>query len=126
MKHLSTASAKGKFFKVLHGTSDAQIAMMTLKPGQSTADEPVNEHPRCEQWMFILSGSGRAIVEKRRVTLKANSLLVIDKGEAHRITNTGRSPMVTLNLYVPPAYTKSGELRTLAKVPTLLSALKIK
>jgi len=61
MKHLSTASAKGKFFKVLHGTSDAQIAMMTLKPGQSTADEPVNEHPRCEQWMFILSGSGRAI-----------------------------------------------------------------
>ena len=126
MKHLSTASAKGKFFKVLHGTSDAQIAMMTLKPGQSTADEPVNEHPRCEQWMFIISGSGRAIVEKRRVTLKANSLLVIDKGEAHRITNTGRSPMVTLNLYVPPAYTKSGELRTLAKVPTLLSALKIK
>ena len=126
MKHLSTASAKGKFFKVLHGTSDAQIAMMTLKPGQSTADEPVNEHPRCEQWMFILSGSGRAIVGKRRATLTANSLLLIEKGEAHRITNTGRSPMVTLNLYVPPAYTKSGELRTLAKVPTLLSALKIK
>src|SRR5207247_868095 len=126
MKHLNAGAAKGKFFKVLHSTSDAQVAMMTLKPGQSTTDEPVNEHPRCEQWMFILCGTGRAITDKRRITLKTNSLLVIDKGEAHQITNTGKSPMATLNLYCPPAYTKSGDLRMMARVPTLLSALKIK
>ena len=34
---------------------------------------------------------------------------LIEKGEAHRITNTGRSPLVTLNFYVPPAYTSEGE-----------------
>ena len=125
MRHIATGSVRS-FFKILTASRSAQAAMMTLKPGQSTTEEPVNEHPRCEQWMFILSGTGRAIVGKRRVALKANSLLVIDKGEAHQITNTGRSPMVTLNLYAPPAYTKSGDLRVIAKVPTLLSALKIK
>jgi hypothetical protein len=38
----------------------AQAAMMTLRPGQSSSDEPVNEHPRCEQWLFVIAGAGRA------------------------------------------------------------------
>ena len=109
MRVLNAASAKGKFFKVLHSTSDAQAAMMTLKPGQSTIDEPVNEHPRCEQWLFVIKGAGRAIVGKRTVALKTNSLLMIEKGEPQKITNTGKSPLVTLNFYVPPAYTKGGD-----------------
>jgi mannose-6-phosphate isomerase-like protein (cupin superfamily) len=100
--------------------------MMTLRPGQSSSDEVVNEHPRCEQWLLVLSGAGRATVEKRRVALKEGSLLLIEKGEAHRITNTGKRPLVTLNLYAPPAYTKGGDLRTVAKIPTLKTALGVK
>ena len=98
--------------------------MMTLRPGQNTSDGPVNEHPRCEQWLFVVSGAGRAVVGKSRVPLKANSLLVIEQGEPHQITNTGRSPLVTLNLYAPPAYTKSGDLKVIARVPTVRSLVK--
>ena len=98
--------------------------MMTLKPGQSTSEEPENEHPRCEQWLFVLRGTGRAVVGKRRVALKADSLLLIEKGEAHQISNTGRSPLVTLNFYAPPAYTKSGDLKWMARVPTVRAALR--
>ena len=97
---------------------------MTLRPGQSSSDEPVNEHPRCEQWLFVISGTGRATNGKRRVALKPNSLLLIEQGETHQITNTGRRPLVTLNLYVPPAYTDEGELKLLARVPTIRAALK--
>ena len=97
--------------------------MMTLRPGQSTSDEPENEHPRCEQWLFVLSGAGRAVVGERRVALKANSLLLIEKGEPHQIKNTGRTPLVTLNFYAPPAYTKAGDLKLLARVPTVKSLL---
>ena len=74
----------------------------------------------------MLSGSGRATVERRSVALKPNSLLLIEKSERHRITNTGRKPLVTLNFYAPPAYTKDGDLKLLARVPTLRSALKMK
>ena len=123
MRHISTGSRRS-FFSILHSTTDAQAAMMTLRPGQSTSDEPVNEHPRCEQWLFIISGSGKATLGKRRIALRAGSLLLIEKGEAHRIENTGKSPLVTLNFYCPPAYTKSGELKVLARVPTVRSVLR--
>ena len=58
-----------------------------------------------------------------RTTLKPNSLLLIEKGEPHQITATGKSPLVTLNLYTPPAYTKTGDLRTIARIPTVRGAL---
>ena len=125
MRHIPTGKHRS-FFKVLHSTTTAQAAMMTLRPGQSTSDKPENEHPRCEQWLFVLSGSGRAIVGNRRVAIKANSLLLIEKGEPHQITNTGKTPLITLNFYAPPAYTDDGDLRMLARVPTLMTALKLR
>jgi mannose-6-phosphate isomerase-like protein (cupin superfamily) len=118
MRHIAT----GKFrslFKVLHSTATAQAAMMTLRPGQSSSDEVVNEHPRCEQWLYVISGAGKATVGKRSLAIRANSLLVIEQGEAHKITNTGHKPLVTFNVYVPPAYTAQGDLKALARIPTL-------
>ena len=81
---------------------------MVLPPGRSTG-EPQNEHPASEQWLFVISGAGRARVKGRRVGLRENSLLLIEKGEIHQITNSGRRPLVTLNFYAPPAYTPDGE-----------------
>ena len=61
--------------------------MMTLRPGQSTSDQVENEHPRCEQWLYVIRGVGRATVGKQSVALKTGSLLLIENGEPHRITN---------------------------------------
>ena len=110
MRHISTTKSRS-MFDVLASTNSAQAAMMTLRPGQSTSDQPENEHPRAEQWLFVARGSGRAVVGKKRLSLKEGSLLLIEKGETHQITNTGRRALVTLNLYCPPAYTSSGEVR---------------
>ncbi len=108
---------------MLMSTSSAQAAMMTLQPGGSTGEDVENEHPNAEQWLFVVSGTGRARVEKRTVKLAANSLLLIEKGEAHKITNTGRSPLVTLNFYVPPAYKQSGDVRLSATNANLLRTI---
>ena len=45
--------------------------MMTLQPGGTSDDEPSNEHPRSEQWVFVLSGTGEALIGKRRGQLAA-------------------------------------------------------
>jgi len=100
-----------KQFDVLNSSRSTQAAMMTLQPGGASSDKPENEHPKSEQWLFVISGTGRAHVGGRRVALKPNSLLLIEKGEPHQIVNTGRSPMVTINFYSPPAYRNNGELR---------------
>jgi mannose-6-phosphate isomerase-like protein (cupin superfamily) len=113
MKHLKTGKSRAEF-ALLASTRSAQAAMMTLQPGGSTGEDVENEHPNAEQWLFVVSGTGKATVGRRSVKLAANSLLLIEKGEPHRIVNTGRSPLVTLNLYVPPAYKKSGDVKLAA------------
>ena len=125
MRHIATSAVRS-FFKVLHNTADAQAAMMTLRPGQSSSDSVENEHPRCEQWCYVVAGNGRGTVGKRTVALKPGSLLLIEKGEPHKVTNTGQKMLVTLNLYCPPAYRESGDVKLLARVPTLASTLKLK
>ncbi|CAN5700288.1 cupin domain-containing protein [soil metagenome] len=109
MKLISTAKHR-RTFEVLHSTRQTQAAMMSLRPGGASSDQSENEHPKSEQWLFVISGSGRATVSGRTPRLRAGSLLLIEKGEGHRIVNTGRSPLVTVNMYSPPAYRKDGEL----------------
>ena len=113
MKHIKTGLKRGQF-DVLAATRGAQAAKMILRPGAASDDEPSNEHPRSEQWLFVVSGTGEAVVGKRRgalrrVPLSANSLLVVEKGELHQIRNTGRRSLTTINIYVPPAYNDEGE-----------------
>ena len=112
MNHIATGSKRSQF-SLLWQSRSLQAAKMTLPPGGVSDDEPSNEHPKSEQWLFVISGVGRAITGKRheslrRTPLRANSLLVIEKGELHQIRNTGHSPLVTLNFYVPPAYDSLG------------------
>jgi mannose-6-phosphate isomerase-like protein (cupin superfamily) len=95
---------------------------MVLQPGGASDDEQSNEHPRSEQWLFVISGTGEAIIGKRRaslrrVALRENSLLVIERGELHQIKNTGRQALRTINVYIPPAYEKDLRPRHSARRP---------
>jgi len=110
VKHLSVLKHRAKF-KVIAQGSSSQAAMMTLKPGESSSDKPQDEHPKAEQWVYVISGSGRTKFNGRSVRLKEGSLLLIEKNEAHQICNTGRGLLVTLNFYAPPAYTENGNVR---------------
>jgi mannose-6-phosphate isomerase-like protein (cupin superfamily) len=114
MKHVKI-KAKRAEFKVLADGGSSQAALMVLAPGEATGDRPLNEHPAAEQWLYVVSGTGRAKSGGRGVRLGEGSLLLVQKGERHQVTNTGRSPLVTLNVYAPPAYTKDGEVRRAVK-----------
>src|SRR5688572_24428541 len=114
MKHIRTNSRAN--FEILHQTRSAQAAMMTLRPGGTSDEEPSNEHPSSEQWVFVISGSGEALVGKkqsslRRTKIRDGSILLVEKGELHQIKNTGRRMLVTLNFYMPPAYDSEGNPR---------------
>ena len=98
----------GAGFRVALGNRRSQAATMTLGPGDSEGG-PDNRHRGADQWLFVLSGTGLAIVNGRRVKLKAGSLVLIERGDRHEIRNTGRTPLKTLNVYVPPAYSKAGD-----------------
>src|SRR5437016_5634430 len=78
MKHVKT-SRDHEAFKVLAESRSAQAALMVLQPGESTG-APQNEHPRSEQWLFVMSGNGQILVDHRRLAIRKNSLVMIEKG----------------------------------------------
>jgi mannose-6-phosphate isomerase-like protein (cupin superfamily) len=98
----------GKGFRVAIDNARAQAAEMVIAPGDSEGG-PKNRHRGADQWLFVFSGRGRARVNGRRYALRAGSLLLIEQKDEHEITAFGREPLRTLNLYVPRAYTRSGD-----------------
>jgi mannose-6-phosphate isomerase-like protein (cupin superfamily) len=97
-----------KGFSVVLKNARAQAATMVIAPGESEGG-PDNAHRGADQWLFVLSGKGVGLLRNQKHPLKANTLLLIERGVKHEIKNTGKTPLVTLNVYVPPAYTKSGD-----------------
>ena len=100
----------GKGFAVALGNARGQAATMVIAPGDSEGG-PGNRHRGSDQWRYVISGTGSATMGRRRQALRAGTLLLIERGTTHEIRNTGRTLLKTLNLYVPPAYTASGDPR---------------
>src|SRR3954451_22466734 len=94
----------GKGFRVALGNRRSQAAEMVLPPGKSEGG-PGNRHRGADQWLYVVAGSGLAIVKGRRYRLSPGTLLLIEHGDTHQICNSGRSLLKTLNFYQPPAYT---------------------
>jgi mannose-6-phosphate isomerase-like protein (cupin superfamily) len=95
-------------FAVVLGNKRSQAAEMVLPPGKSEGDGQ-NRHRGADQWLYVVSGTGQAVVNGHRYRLRAGTLLLIERGDTHQIKNTGRGKLATLNFYVPPAYTADGE-----------------
>jgi mannose-6-phosphate isomerase-like protein (cupin superfamily) len=106
MKHVSVSYTKG--FHVLIGDDHSQAATMVIEAGgrEGGAD---NRHRGADQWLYVEGGSGEARINGHSYPIKAGSLVLIQRGDRHEILNTGRSPLKTLNFYVPPAYNADGD-----------------
>jgi mannose-6-phosphate isomerase-like protein (cupin superfamily) len=98
----------GQGFHVQSGNRRSQAATMTLPPGQSEGG-PDNRHRGSDQWLYVVAGTGIAVVNGRQHELSRGVLILVERGETHEIRNTGRRPLRTLNFYVPPAYRSNGD-----------------
>ncbi len=98
----------GKGFRTALTVRRAQAAEMVLAPGDSEGGAD-NRHRGADQWLYVVEGTGVAIVDGRRVALAPGRLLVIERGERHEIRNTGERPLKTLNFYSPPAFDDAGD-----------------
>jgi mannose-6-phosphate isomerase-like protein (cupin superfamily) len=98
----------GLGFRVALGNGRAQAAEMVLGPGQAEGGHD-NRHRGADQWLYVVAGTGVARVNGRRIALRPGTLLLIESRDRHEVKNTGRGLLRTLNVYVPPAYTRAGD-----------------
>ena len=106
MKHVQLELARE--FAVVAGNARSQAAEMVLAPGDSEGG-PDNRHRGSDQWLFVVSGEGSATIAGEIHVLRPGTLVLIERGETHEITNNGDEPLRTVNVYVPPAYSTAGE-----------------
>jgi mannose-6-phosphate isomerase-like protein (cupin superfamily) len=104
----------GEGFRVALGNRRSQAAEMVLPPGDAEG-HPCNRHHGADQWLYVIAGTGAAKINGKRHALKTGTLLLIERDDKHEIRNTGRGLLRTLNFYVPPAYSKSGDPLSPAK-----------
>ena len=76
---------------------------MVIAPKDSVGG-PDNRHESSDQWLYVMSGRGLALVDDEQVSLEPGTLLLIEAGERHQIINDEDEPLTTINVYAPPAY----------------------
>jgi len=90
-------------FRLSIANQHSQAAVMVIPPGSSEGG-PDNDHRASDQWVYVVDGTGAAIVNGHRYALKPGVILLIERGDRHELKATGRTSLKTVNIYVPPAF----------------------
>ncbi|GAB3022470.1 cupin domain-containing protein [Natronobiforma cellulositropha] len=106
MHHIDTDETSG-FFEVVGETERSKAAVMNLEPGQAVGG-PENRHPTSDQWLYVKSGRGTAVVEGESYDLRAGVLVCFEAGETHGLRNEGEKALETVSFYAPPDYHAEG------------------
>jgi mannose-6-phosphate isomerase-like protein (cupin superfamily) len=90
-------------FRLSVGNARSQGAVMVLPAGGKEGG-PDNNHRGADQWLFVVEGTGTAVINGHKTRLKTGMMVLIEAGDRHEIRNNGRSLLKTVSVYVPPAY----------------------
>jgi len=93
-------------FHVVAGNPRSQAAVAVLPAGE-TAGGLDDRHSDSDRWLYVVSGSGSAVVEGARHRLEPGTLLLIERNESLELVNQGSETLETVNVFVPPAYSIS-------------------
>lgn len=89
------------FRNVLQTTPNEQLVAMTLQPRENIGWEV---HPQ-DQFFYVESGTGLAIINNNRYHLIPGSGIIIPGGASHNIFNVSRKqPLSIFVIYSPPKH----------------------
>ena len=86
------------FRRVLYTAKNCQLVLMSLKPKEEIGAE-VHE---LDQFFRVEEGSGEAILDGAKTSIRAGFAVIVPAGAMHNIINTGSAPLKLYTLYAPP------------------------
>lgn len=87
--------------RVLYTTSDNQLVLMSLKPGEEIGAEV---HEKTAQFLRFESGNGKCVVGGKEYAVKNGDSVIIPEGVKHNVINTGSEELKLYTLYSPPVH----------------------
>jgi mannose-6-phosphate isomerase-like protein (cupin superfamily) len=84
-------------FRLSVSNTRSQGAVMVLPVGVKEGG-PDNFHRGADQWLFVVDGTGVAVINGHKTKLTAGAMLLIEAGDKHEIHNTGRTLLKTVSV----------------------------
>jgi quercetin dioxygenase-like cupin family protein len=74
--------------------------VIRVAPGDKV--RPAHSHPNGEEVIYIVSGSGRVMVEGEVTPIRAGTTVLFPRGAVHMLHNTGGVEMKVMCFFSPP------------------------
>jgi quercetin dioxygenase-like cupin family protein len=81
------------------------MCMIQIAPGQTV--KPAHSHPNGEEVIYIISGSGKVMVDGNVEAVNAGSAVLFPQGKVHMLSNTGAEEMKVVCFFAPPSELKT-------------------
>ena len=75
------------------------VCVIRVAPGQTV--RPAHSHPNGEEVIYIMSGSGRVLVNGEVAPVRAGSAVLFPQGEVHMLQNTSEVEMKVVCFFAP-------------------------
>jgi len=75
------------------------MCVIRVEPGQTV--RPAHSHPHGEEVIYIVSGSGRVLVNGEVSPVREGCAVLFPQGQVHMLQNTGDTPMKVACFFAP-------------------------
>lgn len=94
----------GRFMRWLANEDSLQaknlsVCVIRVLPGEAV--RPAHSHPHSEELIYIITGSGKVMIENEVGTVKAGSAILFEQGKIHMLKNTGDVEMKVICFFAP-------------------------
>ena len=102
--NLESYTLRNRYYRrVVYTTTQLQLVVMNLLPHEEIG---IETHKNTTQFIYVESGSGYAIIRKKKFPLKNGSAVIIPSKTKHNII-AGRKGMQLYTLYSPPEHSRN-------------------
>jgi len=91
------------------------VCVIRVPPGSTV--NPAHAHPQGEEFIYLLSGAGRVLVDGRVGEVRAGSGVLFPRQSVHMLQNTGEEEMKVVCFFSPPAHPENYEYHEDVRFP---------
>jgi quercetin dioxygenase-like cupin family protein len=77
------------------------MCMIEVQPGETV--KPAHSHPNGEEAIYIISGSGRVMIDGTVQPVTAGCAVLFPQGKVHMLQNSGTDLMKVVCFFAPPS-----------------------
>lgn len=79
--------------------NNMSVCVIRVEPGETV--RPAHSHPKSEELIYIITGSGKVMIEGEVGDVKAGSAILFEQGKVHMLKNTSDVEMKVICFFAP-------------------------